>query len=171
MGNEKATIWFMDGEQALYYDERKPTTDNSREDVIEVLLRPSTSIIGKYGIPDDMLNIDVGEGQDKLAMWVQYPEELLHWITRGVAWPKLVVLCGFDGTKTDFMKRVDSKNMFFLIDNLKQEIFSLKMLIIKKDEEIKNIRIDVNEYARTLMDVDRLRGKEPGDYSDNPNGG
>lgn len=163
MGNEKASIWYMDGEFAMYYDERKPDFNEDREDIIEILLVPSVTMRSKYNIDDSMLNIDVGD--NKLGMWVPYKEEHLRWITRGVAWPKLVILCGFDGSETDFMRSIDEKKMFFLINNLKQQIWRLQMLVKSKDDTITMISHEKNEYVRSLMDLDKLKGKQTEEYS------
>lgn len=141
---ETILIWFGDGLQAKYYDEKMPQPNRDGQETQEILLCPEEAIIDKYNLTDEDLRYETEDS--KHACWKEYPTNQMIWLNRSKGSATLFIFTGFNGNDSPMTNKF--QKMLEEIQSLEEMVNLLKIKCSTLMTELKEALTEQCEVLR-----------------------
>ena len=152
MSQSKALIWFGDGLQALYYDERTQTKNRFGEKIQEILLVPSEELKEAHELKEDDLNILTKDGRK--GIWMEFPVKEIKWLRKGIG-AVVLIFSNFKGNETELMEYYDGlfewhKSRDKTEDRLIEQVETLQEELDDSENQMLNLLRRNSEALQTI---------------------
>lgn len=165
MVDPQALIFFGDGMQALYYDDKNRTQNRNGVWMQPILIVPSEELKKKFKLTDDDLNIKV---ETKRGAWMEYPIQQIEWLNKSKDGAVLFIYSDYNGNPTPHMRRYEELLEHDMQRDRTEQL--LRMQVAKLTRDIENLTVNQTEMARKQKELQEAMGKRDSDYGDQAGG-